>query len=115
MKIRPGMEKAYKEWDKKNRDDYGHAVFTYAERWAELMEKDIDESHDEQKAIIENAEKRSHEADTEGITGFMYGCAVKILSVCWQYGETLRIWHNKEYGYEGDGVVNPAYMTIGKK
>lgn len=115
MKIRQGMEQAYKEWDEKNRDPYGHAVFTYAERWAELMEKDIDESQDEQKAIIENAKKHSHEADTEGITGFMYGCAVKILSDCWQYGETLRIWHNKEYGYEGDGIVNPAIMTIRTK
>lgn len=27
--------------------------------------------------------------------------------------EELRKWHNKEYNYEGDGVVNPAILTIG--
>lgn len=54
-----------------------------------------------------------HEADTEGITGYMYGCAVSILSQCWKYGEYLRKWHNKEYNYDGDGVVNPAILTIG--
>lgn len=41
------------------------------------------------------------------------GCAVSILSQCWEYGEYLRKWHNKEYGYDGDGVVNPAVMTVG--
>jgi len=48
-----------------------------------------------------------------GITGFMYGCAVNLLSQCWKHGEELRKWHNKEYGHEGDGVVNPAVFTIG--
>ena len=43
----------------------------------------------------------------------MYGCAVSILSQCWKYGEELRKWHNKEYNYDGDGVVNPAVLTIG--
>lgn len=45
----------------------------------------------------------------------MYGYAVSILSQCWEYGEYLRKWHNKEYGYDGDGVVNPAIMTVGVK
>lgn len=45
----------------------------------------------------------------------MYGMAVSILSQCWKYGEFLRKWHNKEYGYEGDGVVNPAVMTVKKE
>lgn len=53
------------------------------------------------------------EAEKEGITGFMYGVAVSILSQCWEYGEFLRKWHNKEYGYDGDGVVNPAVITVG--
>ena len=64
--------------------------------------------------IVENADRLSHEADTEGITGFMYGCAVSILSQYWEYGEELRKWHNKEYNYDGKGVVNPAIMTIRK-
>ncbi|MCQ4893248.1 hypothetical protein NE607_09165 [Dorea longicatena] len=97
---------------KKNSDPYGRACFTYAERWAGLLEKKIAESADPEKAIVDNAGKLSHEADIEGITGFMYGAAVSILSQCWLYGEYLRKWHNKEYYYDGDGVVNPAIITI---
>ena len=114
MKILEGREQDYKDWYNKNLDPYGHASFTYAERWAEMMENIIESSTDEpMKVIVDNADRLSHEADTEGITGFMYGCAVSILSHCWKYGEELRKWHNKVYNYEGDGIVNPAVLTIG--
>lgn len=66
------------------------------------------------KCFADNADRLSREADTEGITGFMYGCAVSILSQCWEYGEYLRKWHNKEYDYDGKGVVNPALMRTSK-
>ena len=115
MKLRPGMEADYQKGYKNNLDPYGHAVYAFAERWAELMEKDIEDCGGPTAAAIANFEKRSREADTEGITGFMYGCAVQILSDCWEFGEILRRWHNKEYGYEGDGVVNPAILTISRK
>lgn len=115
MKIQEGQEKVYKDWYDENDDAYGRAAFTYAERWAEALEVEIDKNGgDAKKAIIENADRLSHESDEEGITEFMYGCAVSILSHCWEYGEHLRKWHNKEDGYEGDGVVNPAIMTVGK-
>jgi len=53
----------------------------------------------------------------------MYGCAVVILSKCWEHGEALRRWHNKDtqIGDEGDranesgGVLNPALLSIGPK
>lgn len=115
MKIKPGMEEAYQKGLDNNQDFYGLDVYKFAERWAELMEKDIEKSDNPIKAITENAKKRSHEADTDGITGFMYGCAVNILSKCWEYGEILRKWHNKEYKYDGDGVVNPAILTLVSK
>ena len=114
MKISSGKEELYKDWYDKNLDDYGHACFTYAERWAEMMETAIAASADSvQKVIEDNADRLSREADIEGITVFMYGYAVNILSQCWEYGEYLRKWHNKEYNYEGDGVVNPAILTVG--
>lgn len=116
MKILAGKEQDYKEWYDNNSDAYGRRCFTYAEDWAEMLEKAIERSTDAPlKVIIDNAERFSHEADYDVITGFMYGAAVKILSLCWEYGEELRIWHNKQYNYEGDGVVNPAVMTIGKR
>ena len=113
MKIIEGKEEEYKDWYDKNNDGYSRACFTYAERWAEMMEEKIEASSDDvMKVIVDNADKLSYEADDEGITGFMYGCAVSILSQCWEYGEYLRKWHNGEYDYDGDGVVNPAVLSI---
>lgn len=115
MKIMNGKEHAYKDWYNKNEDGYSRACFTFAERWAELMETEIEQSDKTPlEVIIECGNRLSHKADTEGITGFMCGCAVSILSQVWEYGEDLRKWHNKEYNYEGDGVVNPAILTISK-
>lgn len=76
------------------------------------VEAEIDKSNDVMKCFVDNADRLSREADTEGITGFMYGCAVSILSQCWEYGEYLRKWHNKKYDYDGDGAVNPAVITV---
>lgn len=114
MLIKKDKATEYQEGYNNNLDQYGHAVYTYAERWAELMEREILISDDPAAVIASCAERLSHEADTEGITGFMYGCAVSILSACWLYGEQLRVWHNAQYGHTGDGVVNPAIMTIGR-
>lgn len=91
-----------------NNDPYGSGVVRYAERWANMMEQEMENG----KPLIEIADATSHKADTEGITGYMYGCAVSILSQVWEHGEELRKWHNKEYGYDGDGTVNPAIITI---
>lgn len=103
----------FDEWEQ---DYFGiGGMDSYAERWATMLEHLIESStSDPMKVIVENADRLSHEADVEGITGFMYGCAIGILSQCWEYGEELRKWHNKEYGYDGDGVVNPAIMSISK-
>ena len=91
-----------------NNDPYGSGVVRYAERWANMMEQEMESG----KSLIDIADATSHKADTEGITGYMYGCAVSILSQVWEHGEELRKWHNKEYGYDGDGTVNPAIITI---
>lgn len=115
MKIKSGKEQFYEDWYSKNGDFYGRGCFVYAERWAGLLENAIENSGSNPAiVIINNAERLSIEADTDGITGFMYGTAVRILSECWEYGDILRKWHNKEYNYAGDGVVNPAVITINK-
>jgi len=100
--------KAYDEWKANNTNPYGSAIFRYAEKWANLMEERLTKG----EKIEDIAKELSHKADTEGITGFMYGCAVSILSQCWEYGEELREWHNKQYNYDGKGVVNPAVLKI---
>jgi hypothetical protein len=115
MKIRHGKEEIWTLGLQNNQDFYGRGVYDFAKRWAELLEKDIDETGNAEDAIVLYAEQRSGEADTDGITGFMYGCAVAILANVWEYGEFLRKWHNKEYDYAGSGVVNPAILTIRSK
>jgi len=103
--------KSKSDWElglSKNKDAYGGCVYEYAEWWAKLMQSEMLEG----KKLEDIAEKTSHEMGFLGITGFMYGAAVSILSHCWLHGEKLRKWHNKEYNHEGDGVVNPAVLTI---
>jgi hypothetical protein len=107
-------------WDKTveiNADGYGKAVVEYASLWARLMEGQINSG----STLDQCAEEMSHLADTDGITGFMYGCAVSILSRAWKHGEALRRWHNlkTQIGTEGEaanasgGVLNPALLSIG--
>jgi len=112
-------EKKWKEGVAKNTDPYGSAVYLFAEKWANFMEKKMAEG----EILSALAKKASHEADTEGITGFMYGCAVSVLSKCWKWGEELRQWHNldSQIGSEGEeankkgGVLNPALLSVGEK
>ena len=98
----------WNQWRDKNKDPYGKCCFDYAESWAKLMQVEIDKG----KTVRDCAEETSHQLGFYGITGFMYGAAVSILSSCWLHGEELRKWHNKEYNHEGDGVVNPAILTL---
>jgi len=102
-----------------NNDPYGKAVIDFAIRWADMMESKMANG----KILSDIADQSSHDSDTEGITGYMYGCAVGFLASCWEYGEQLRKWHNKDcqIGTEGDeanesgGVLNPALLCIGGK
>ena len=98
---------------------YGLRCFSYAEDWADLMEDAMSQG----RLLEDVAEELSHEADTDGITGFMYGASVSILSFCWEHGEQLRRWHNldTQIGNEGEdandsgGVLNPALLNMGEK
>jgi hypothetical protein len=115
MKIRNEIE--YAQWKKTNADcAYGSAVFKYAEAWANLMEAQMAEG----AKLADIAKDTSHRADTQGITGFMYGMAVSILTKHWEHGEQLRRWHNLatqvndegEKANENGGVLNPAVITF---
>ena len=102
------------EWQRQvsiNSDPYGAATIQYAERWARLMQAAIASG----ETLADVAGKLSHDADIDGLTGFMYGCAVDVLSTCWVHGEELRKWHNGKYNHTGEGVVNPAILTISKE
>jgi hypothetical protein len=100
-----------------NQDPYGSAVVRFADKWARLMQVRLRAGG----KLDEIADAASHDADDEGITGFMYGCAVSLLSRCWERGEALRQWHNlkTQIGDEGEranesgGVLNPALLCAG--
>jgi len=91
-----------------NSDGYGKGIYTYAECWAKLMQIEIKAGN----KLEDIAEATSFEADLEGITGFMYGAAVSVLSKTWVYGKLLNDWHNAKYNHSGEGTVNPALLTI---
>lgn len=115
-------EGARADWEKglaNNTDPYGRRCYTYAAQWAALMEPLIADGI----TVAQCAEECAKKAETDGITGFMYGVAVSILAHCWVHGEALRRWHNKEtqVGDEGEranesgGVLNPAVLSIGAR
>ena len=107
------------EWEKckeinlgnqsKDAHEYNKCIIDYTILWAQYMEY-LMAKHNQKLADI--WDRASHLADIDGITGFMYGCAVGLLSSVWKYGEELRIVHNRQYDYAGDGVVNPAILTV---
>lgn len=103
--------KLWMEYTEINQDNYGKCCVDYARDWGRLMQYYIYKG----ETVVECAERASHELGWYGITGFMYSAAVQMLSQCWKYGEELRKWHNKEYNHEGEGVVNPAILTINTK
>jgi len=49
-----------------------------------------------------------------GITGFLAGCVAQMIFECHERGEEFRKSHNGE-GYEGEGVINHALLTIKTK
>ena len=109
-----GIEMQFKDkssWDKGlavNTDPYGRCIYDYSEAWAKSMQREIANG----RTVSDCADETSNALGFFGITGFMYGAAVATLSACWEHGEELRKWHNKSYNHEGDGVVNPAVISI---
>lgn len=71
-----------------NSEGYGAAVIRYAETWGRLMEARVLAG----QTIADCAEETSHIADTEGITGAMYGFAASMLSQWWIHGDDLKTW-----------------------
>lgn len=107
FKFSEGGEEKWKMSVEKNTDFYGKGVLDFAKAWAIYME--------ESTLTKESMEEACKKAGVDGITGFMYGAAVSLLSECWKQGEELRKLHNEEYGHSGEGVVNPAIITISQE
>ncbi len=122
MKIKDGMQDEYAAYVEMNsKDGYSRGVVDYGERWADLMEAGMEKELESGGSLGNLADRTSNEADTDGITGFMYGCAVQALAQFWEHGDALRRWNNLklQIGNEGEranetgGVLNPALLSIG--
>jgi len=112
-------EERWNEYVNANTDPYGGCCVKYAEAWANEMEARMAKG----ETLEACADDAGHVVDRRpqfGITGFMYGMAVNILSQCWEHGEALRRWHNLQYqindegerANESGGVINPAVMVV---
>lgn len=84
----------YNKWKHQNDADdmnsYNGCVFRYAERWAELMEEQIED--DDTEIVIFNklvhcVTNMSHDANTENITGNQHSMARGVIRRCWKYGD----------------------------
>lgn len=118
MRIKHGMKKKYKEWLDVNKDGYSRTCFVYAERFADMLEIEYVKAIDvPMSKILElHGDKFSHDADIEGVTGFMVGMSINILSQCWEFGKDLKLWWNTKYGQpDAEGTVNPAILVVGEK
>jgi len=130
MRIATGKDASWQKWQDNNKKDYGAVIIRYAEAWANLMEAKLESEWDgvlegrvfSDDRFAEIAKATSYEANTEGITGFMYGAAVQVLADCWIFGEQLRRWHNLATQIHNEGeaanekpgaVLNPALLSIG--
>ena len=105
LKINPDKVDEYNKFIANNSsDEYSLGTMTYASDWGRLMQVEIANicpefdscDHDKKFAVIESiAERTSHEADLNGITGNMYGFAAGVLCRTWIYGELLNEFYSK--------------------
>jgi hypothetical protein len=105
------LAEEYAQYVNTNKEDgYSFAVVRYSAAFAQAAEQLISQG----VAFSDAVKLVEFEVDDEGITGFMYGCAMKELSRFWKHGDELRKLHNARYGVSEDstGVVNPAILTI---
>ncbi len=72
--------------EKSGNDRYASAVLSFANRWATLMEKSMADGQPLTKSIVDTA---SHQADTEGLAGYMVYQASQVLGQDWKYGSQL--------------------------
>ena len=101
FRVKPELKEAYQEFRTKVCGDfYSAGILRYAERWAAMMEDKIEAG----ATVAEAAEATHHLADTENISGFMYGQAVNLLSGYWEHGDELRQWQEQQ---------NTPHLTMG--
>lgn len=75
----------WQTWVDANTDSYWAATIHYAHTWARLMESAVAAG----ETVAECADRLSHVANQDGITGAMHGFAVSMLVQAWVHGPAL--------------------------
>lgn len=76
--------------EKQSKVLFGYGLITFSERWARLMQQELDNG----SKLEDIAQTTSIESDLEGLSGQAYDIVVTVLSACWKHGERFRQWHN---------------------
>lgn len=102
--------KGWEEYVTQNTDDYGKACVDVARRVMEILDGLVGslERYSPHKIICQ-ADK---DVKAGGITGYMAGAVAHMVSSCHSRGEEFRKIWNADHDYEGEGIVNPALLTI---
>ena len=112
-------EKLWNDYVEKNQDSYGGCCVNVAIQVMELLDKDPTPLHSGYSPDIHTPHglicKADKDIDAGGITGFMAGSVAYMISGCHERGEEFRKAWNGDYGYEGEGVINPALVTVATK
>lgn len=107
MKIKTGLENACAELRANNaKDAVGLGIINYAERWCNMMEERIANG----ESVTQAAAETEYAADTELISGTMFGYSLNVLCRFWEHGEELREWYDSKYGIaeETDTQINES-------
>lgn len=110
--IIPERQAEYQQYVDTNKSDgYSKAVVDYGEQWMAVMERDLSSGAEITPEFVIAA---SHEADTDGVTGYMSGAAASAITHFWRHGDAFREAYNKHWGVDSNaqGTVNPAILTF---
>lgn len=92
--VAEGKEQDLQTWFDNNKEPYGRRCITYAQDWAKLMQVELKKGN---KLTAELVKKLSHQADVDGITGFMYGASKAVLKSTWKYWDLVSEYLEKEF------------------
>jgi len=81
----------WKDLKAKNKSEYGSKIMFFAEKWADLMEVEIEKG----STVAEAAEATRHNTGITGMSGEQFSCATTSLYNCWEHGETLADWYDE--------------------
>lgn len=109
--------KAWKDYEEKNADPYGKACVDVAQQAMKILDEELGD-FDTHKLICRADDEAL--SDSGGITGFMAGCIAQMISQCHSRGDEFRkkwnldsqIQTEGEKANEGEGVLNPALLTV---